>query len=178
MGTLGGTSPSYLSGIDLDEWRRGMEVNVTGTFLCSRAALPLLAVGDGGAIVNLSSILGTNGLPAFPADSASKGVIANLARQAAIEGGPLGVRANAVLPGCVDNDMGDSRGKLPTEDAAAALREQEAAAARQPILRQCSTAEVAAAAAILAGPDAFITGVLLPVDGGFVAQGHWRGPGS
>ncbi|WP_327107285.1 SDR family NAD(P)-dependent oxidoreductase [Nonomuraea glycinis] len=167
-----------VTGVPVAEFRRVMDVNVMGTFLCARAAFPLLAADGEGAVVNLSSIFGVTGLPAFPAYSAAKGAIANLTRQLAIEGGPLGIRVNAVLPGYVDHDMGDSRSLLDAEAAAESLRQREAAAARQPIARQCSPDEIAAAVAFLASPDAsFVTGVLLPVDGGFLAQGDWRGPG-
>ncbi|MGW4793429.1 SDR family NAD(P)-dependent oxidoreductase [Nonomuraea sp. NPDC004297] len=167
-----------VTGVPVSEWRRVMDVNVTGTFLCARAAFPLLAASGDGSIVNLSSIFGVTGLPAFPAYSAAKGAIANLTRQLAIEGGPLGIRANAVLPGYVDNDMGRSRDLLDPGAAARALAEREAAAARQPIARQCTPDEIAVAVAFLADPRAsFVTGVLLPVDGGFLAQGDWRGPG-
>ncbi|MEV4752061.1 SDR family oxidoreductase [Streptosporangium sp. NPDC049248] len=167
-----------VTGVPISEWRRVMDVNVTGTFLCARAAFPLLAAGRAGAMVNLSSIFGVTGLPAFPAYSAAKGAIANLTRQLAIEGGPRGIRVNAVLPGYVDNDMGDSRSLLDAEAAAESLRQREAAAARQPAGRQCSPDEIAAAVAFLVAPDAsFVNGVLLPVDGGFLAQGDWRGPG-
>ncbi|GAA4201548.1 SDR family NAD(P)-dependent oxidoreductase [Microbispora amethystogenes] len=166
-----------VTGVPVAEWRRVMDVNVTGTFLCSRAAFPLLARGGHGAVVNLSSIFGVTGLPAFPAYSASKGAISNLTRQLAVEGGPMGIRVNAVLPGYVDNDMGDSRSLLSPGDAAEALRQREAAAARQPIARQCSTGEIAAVVTFLVSPAAsFVTGVLMPVDGGFLAQGDWRGP--
>ncbi len=165
-------------GVPVAEWRRVLDVNVTGTFLCARAAFPLLAAAGGGAVVNLSSIFGVTGLPAFPAYSAAKGAIANLTRQLAVEGGPLGIRVNAVLPGYVDNDMGRSRDLLDADDAAEALRQREAAAARQPIGRQCSPDEIATAVAFLADPrSSFVTGTLLPVDGGFLAQGDWRGPG-
>ncbi|MGN9789019.1 SDR family NAD(P)-dependent oxidoreductase [Nonomuraea sp. ZG12] len=105
-------------------------------------------VASEGTVVNLSSIFGVTGLPAFPAYSAAKGSIANLTRL------------------------------LDTEAAAESLRQREAAAARQPIARQCSPDEIAVAVAFLASPDAsFVTGVLLPVGGGFLAQGDWRGPG-
>jgi len=91
--------------LDREDWEQIMEVNLTGTFLCVKAALPGLVEGETGAIINISSIAGVKGSEGVPAYCSSKAGMANFARQLAADYGQHGVRANAVLPGVIDTAM-------------------------------------------------------------------------
>src|SRR6516164_4965747 len=85
---------------DIGEWQRTIAVNLTGTFLCARRAVPLLKAA-GGSIVNISSMAGKLGFPLRTAYSASKFGVVGLTQTWAMELGPTGIRVNAILPGIV-----------------------------------------------------------------------------
>jgi NAD(P)-dependent dehydrogenase (short-subunit alcohol dehydrogenase family) len=148
------------------DWQRTFSVNVTGVFLVSRAALPLMLASGGGSVVNVASVAGLVGVPAEAAYGASKGAVIALSRQMAVDYAPA-VRVNAVCPGMVER---------PTRDRAAALDQagldrRAAWAAAQPLGRAATHEEVAAAILFLAGDGAaFVTGTALVVDGGMVAR--------
>jgi NAD(P)-dependent dehydrogenase (short-subunit alcohol dehydrogenase family) len=88
----------------LDDWDRVLSVNLTGTFLCCRAAIPAL-LDSGGSIVNVSSTSGLAGHPWAAAYSASKGGVLALTRTIAVEYGQQGLRCNAVCPGSIDTPI-------------------------------------------------------------------------
>jgi NAD(P)-dependent dehydrogenase (short-subunit alcohol dehydrogenase family) len=143
------------------EWLRVVDVNLTGSYLAARAALPVLKESGAGSITNLASIYGLVGGATSPAYAASKGAIVNLTRQMAIEWAP-GVRVNCVCPGVIETPM------------TAGLRQDPAWAqqvlARYPLRRFGQPEEIAAAILYLASDEAgFVTGVALPVDGGYTA---------
>ncbi len=141
-------------------WDSMIDINVKGTYFCSRAALPALEE-SGGVIVNLASIAGLEGYAGVTVYCASKGAIVNLTRAMAIELAPT-VRVNCVCPGVVDTDM--ARSGL-SEDGD--LSDQ---ADWHPMKRVATAEEVAKAILYLASPDAgFITGAALPIDGGATA---------
>jgi NAD(P)-dependent dehydrogenase (short-subunit alcohol dehydrogenase family) len=144
-----------------DEWRRVVEVNLTGTYLMSRAAAPVIAAAGGGSITNLASIFGLVGGSLAPSYAASKGGVANLTRQMALQWAPR-VRVNCVCPGVIETPM------------TAALRAdpawRDATLQRHPLGRFGQPEDVAAAILYLASDEAaFVTGVALPVDGGYTA---------
>lgn len=142
------------------EWKRVTDVNLTGTYLASRAAVETLSA-HGGAIVNIASIYGLVGGSLSPAYAASKGGVVNLTRQMAIQWAPA-VRVNCVCPGLIETPMT----KMLLEDE----RWREAILARYPLRRVGQPEEVAAAILYLASDEAaFVTGVALPVDGGYTA---------
>ena len=143
------------------EWRRVVDVNLTGTYLASRAAQNALAATGVGSIVNLASIFGLVGGSTSSAYAASKGAIVNLTRQLAIDWAP-GVRVNCVCPGVIETPMTASLRKDP------AWAQQ--VLARYPLRRFGRVDEIAAAILYLASDEAaFVTGAALPVDGGYTA---------
>lgn len=167
-GISGGSSLAHE--LEIAVWTRVLAVNLTGTFLCARAALPHLLSSGRGRIVNVASTYGLVGAPLAPAYCAAKGGVVNLTRQLAVDYSPQGVRVNAICPGYIDTDMGGYRASLGTDGAAAANARREAAAARQPIGRQAHADEVARVAVFLASDESsFMTGSVVTVDGGCTA---------
>jgi 2,3-dihydro-2,3-dihydroxybenzoate dehydrogenase len=151
-----------------DEWYRNFRVNVDAVFFVSRAAVRRFrSQGGGGVIVNLASNVGLVGAPSLPAYCASKGAVVLLTKSMALDHAAEGIRVNALCPGAVDTPMlvsgHDRTGRTPTEVLAANQ-------ASIPQGRIPSPDEIAAAMVFLASDaSAHITGVALPIDGGFVA---------
>jgi NAD(P)-dependent dehydrogenase (short-subunit alcohol dehydrogenase family) len=148
----------------VEDWARVLAVNLTGTFLCSRAAARLMMAGGGGAIVNVASIMGLvgNALYANPAYHASKGGIVNLTRAHAAEWARAGIRVNAIAPTFVETTL---TGRLLAEPGM-----REGILARTPMGRLAQPAEIAEAVAFLASDAAaLVTGVVMPIDGGWTA---------
>lgn len=164
-GISGGSSLAHE--LDIDVWNRVMAVNLTGPFLCVRAAMPHLLASGAGRIVNVASTYGVIGAPMAPAYCATKGGVVNFTRQLAVDYSGQGIRVNAICPGYIDTDMGGGRAALGPEAAARANARREAAAALQPIGRQAQADEVARVAVFLACDDSsFMTGSIVTVDGG------------
>jgi NAD(P)-dependent dehydrogenase (short-subunit alcohol dehydrogenase family) len=90
-----------------DDWRRTLEVNLTGQYLCARRAVPHLRAAGGGSIVNLSSAAGRFGFPLRTPYAASKWAVVGLTKSLAIELGPDQIRVNAICPGAVEGDRID-----------------------------------------------------------------------
>ena len=155
---------------DPARWQRVMEVNVTSMMLASRAAIPAMVGGGGGAIVNVSSIsaLRPRGLTAY---SVSKGAVIALTKAMAVDHGPDGIRVNAVAPGPVYTPMVAGNGMSP------AARAGRAAAS---VLGTEGTGwDVGQAVRFLASDRArWITGQVLVVDGGATLRGPERDPGT
>lgn len=164
-GISGGSSLAHE--MDVEVWTRVLAVNLTGPFLCVRAAMPHLLASGAGRIVNVASTYGVIGAPMAPAYCASKGGVVNFTRQLAVDYSGRGIRVNAICPGYIDTDMGGGRAALGPEAAARANARREAAAALQPIGRQAQADEVARVAVFLACDDSsFMTGSIVTVDGG------------
>jgi NAD(P)-dependent dehydrogenase (short-subunit alcohol dehydrogenase family) len=143
------------------EWQRVVDINLNGSYLASRAALPALVDSGAGSITHLASIFGLVGGATGAAYAASKGAIVNLTRQMALEWAPK-VRVNCVCPGVTETPM---TAELRRDPAWA-----EAVLERYPLARFGRAEEIAAAILYLASDEAaFVTGVALPVDGGYTA---------
>ena len=152
--------------LPVPDWDAVVAVNMTGVFLCSRAAARhMIAAGQGGAIVNTSSIMGLSGGGLYPNISyqTTKGAVVNMTRALAVEWAPHRIRVNAVAPTYVRTGF-----IAPLLAQPELIRKIEA---MTPLGRLAEPEEVAAAIAFLASPAAaMITGHTLPVDGGFLAQ--------
>jgi len=136
-----------------------VEINLTGAMRAAAAAHELLAESSG-CIVNVASMLSYFGGPLVPGYSASKGGIVQLTKSLAVAWAAEGIRVNAVAPGWIATDL---TAALQADPVAA-----ERILTRPPMARWGRAAEVAGAIAFLTGPDAtFITGAVLPVDGGY-----------
>lgn len=158
---------SQISMGDSDEafWDSTMDTNVKGTYFCSRAALPGLKESNGN-IINLASTAGLQGYTNATVYCASKGAIVNLTRAMAMELAPT-VRVNCVCPAVIDTDM--TRNEFTTSEAEADA-EMAAKGEQYPMQRIGTPEEVASAILYLSSSDAgFITGIALPIEGGYTA---------
>jgi len=148
--------------LSLADWQQVLAVNLTGAFLCARAAVARMP-SAGGAIVNTASIMGMSGGGPYanPAYHATKGALVNLTRAHAVEWASRGVRVNAVAP--TWTETGFLRALDPTV--------REKLYGLMPLGRMAEPEEVATAILFLASPAAsMVTGHILAVDGGFLAQ--------
>lgn len=145
-------------------WERIMDVNVKGTFFCTRAAVAALKASKGN-IVNVASESGLAGYADQPVYCTSKGAVVNMTRALAMALAPE-VRVNSVCPGVVDTDMSRVAWNA-ADDPAASRRDDEEF---YPLKRVATAEEVAQAILYLASDDArFVTGVALPLEGGSTA---------
>ena len=157
-------APSSTVECSEDNWRRTLDINLKGIWLCMKYEIPEMLKGGRGAIVNNASIAGLVGFPALPAYTASKHGVIGLTRTAALEYAKAGIRVNAVCPGVIQTPMVERFTKGDPK-AYAQL------AAGEPAARLGKPEEVAEAALFLCTDAAsFITGHALAVDGGWVAQ--------
>lgn len=153
------TSP-MLHFFDADEewWRRIIDVNLTGHFLCAHRAGRLMAKAGGGCILNMSSGGATRAHRAFTAYDASKGGIEALTRAMALDLGPYGIRVNALMPGSIDT-------------SGLSLDDRKLRGENVPMGRIGEPVDMTGAALFLASDDAaYVTGEVIKVDGGMLAQ--------
>lgn len=139
----------------LDSWRETFRVNVDGTMLCSRAALPHMKAQGGGAIINLGSISGVSPYAGGGAYAVSKAAVAMLTRVLALEAGPYGITVNCICPGSIRHGERADDGTPPTD---------------VPIGRAGTPEDVAQLVAYLASDAGrYMTGSVIVLDGGATA---------
>jgi NAD(P)-dependent dehydrogenase (short-subunit alcohol dehydrogenase family) len=159
--------PGSITGVSPNDWRQVLDVNLTGAYLFSRSCVPEMEQRGGGAIVNIASAQGLAAEQDNAAYIASKGGLVALTKSMALDLAPLNIRVNAVCPGAIATEK--------VEETLAGHPDPEKARrdwADLHALRRLGTPEeVAAAVLFLAGAEAsFITGAVLPVDGGMLAS--------
>jgi NAD(P)-dependent dehydrogenase (short-subunit alcohol dehydrogenase family) len=149
-------------------WDAMMGVNVKSIFLTGKYAIPEIAKSGGGSIVNIASVFGFVVNKDECAYAASKGAVINLTRQMALQHAEDKIRVNAVCPADADTPLIDG---LIGKEGAELEAEKAELAAPIPMGHLTKPDDVAAAIAfLLSGDSSFITGVSLPVDGGFLVQ--------
>jgi meso-butanediol dehydrogenase/(S,S)-butanediol dehydrogenase/diacetyl reductase len=151
-----------------DEWRRTIDVNLTGPMMITRAALPVMVERGGGSVVLVSSTNAFAAAPRSAAYDASKAELNSLARAIAVDYGPRGIRANALCRGWIITPMGD--GSMDDLAAANGIRRQEACdlATSDVPLRRAGTADEMASCCLFLACDesSIVTGTTLVPDGG------------
>lgn len=160
---IGGAFANTVDQTDSD-FDRMIAVNLKGIWLCMRAELRRMREQGGGSIVNTASIAGLIGMPPSPIYSAAKHGVIGLTKTAALEFAKDGIRVNAVCPGVTETPMvGGLFEQRP--------RAQDMVVAQTPIGRCGRPEEIGAAAAwLLSDAASFVTGIALPVDGGWTAK--------
>jgi NAD(P)-dependent dehydrogenase (short-subunit alcohol dehydrogenase family) len=159
----GVTSPKTLADLDAAEFRRVLEVNVTGAFLCAQAFSPGMCARGSGRIINMGSILSGRGMASRSAYCASKAGLANLGAALAFELGPRGVTVNTLAATVIVTDLNRDLVRTQPELYDQVVR-------RTPLGRLSELEDLVGALVFLASPAArFITGQTLYVDGGYTA---------
>jgi len=147
----------------VEEWRRVIDIDLTGVFHGCKAAIPVMKAQGGGAIINTASASGLAGDYSFTAYNAAKGGVVNYTRAAGIDHARDGVRINAVCPGPVDTPIIAGIDEWPGV--------RDAWNERVPMGRFARAEEIASVVAFLASDDAsYMTGAIISVDGGLTAH--------
>jgi NAD(P)-dependent dehydrogenase (short-subunit alcohol dehydrogenase family) len=145
-----------------EAWLRQMSINLTGTFYCMRAEIAAMQQQGSGSVINLSSGAGLKGVPQLAHYVAAKHGVLGLTKSAALDHAAEGIRVNAICPGYIDTPIHDRRQNAGQARDVAAL---------SPMGRAGQAAEIADAAVWLASDrSSFVTGIALPVDGGYSAR--------
>ncbi|MGX9144706.1 SDR family NAD(P)-dependent oxidoreductase [Mesorhizobium sp. 128a] len=149
-----------------DDWSDTFKANVDGVFYFSRAAVKTMRQTGGGSIVNIASNVGLVGCPGLAAYCASKGAVVLLTQAMALDHAKEGITINAICPGAVDTPMLVSAHSKPVSAQEVLQRNRDST----PQGRVAKASEVASLAVFLSSEDAgHITGVAIPIDGGFTA---------
>ncbi|MDH6523083.1 NAD(P)-dependent dehydrogenase (short-subunit alcohol dehydrogenase family) [Streptomyces sp. SAI-135] len=155
------------------DWRNGFEINLTGMWMTCKYVLPHMRARGHGAVINISSMAGLLAGGEAIAYTTSKSAVHAMTRSLALEYAPYGVRVNAIAPGMMDTPMGVDSVARSTGARREDIADQRAKLV--PMGHQGTAQDVADAALFLASDEsAFITGVILPVDGGFTLRARMR----
>ncbi|GAA1518246.1 D-threitol dehydrogenase [Dactylosporangium maewongense] len=154
---------------DAAQWRRVLDVNLTGPFLLCKAFGRRMLVRGSGSIVNVASVAGLMGVADRVAYNSSKHGLIGMTRTLAVEWGGRGVRVNAVCPGWVKTEMDD-------ESQASGAYADTDITEHVPMARFAQPGDIAKAVAFLADPErsGFVNGAALSVDGGWAVDGSWQ----
>ena len=145
----------------LEEWQQVLNTNLTGVFLCSKAVYPYMVQAGGGKIINIGSMTSIFGSSVSPAYAASKGGVVQFTKSLALFWAKDRIQVNAILPGWIHTDL----------TATASSERYNAIKARIPHGRWGEPDELAGAAVFLASRASdYITGITLPVDGGYTSM--------
>jgi 2-deoxy-D-gluconate 3-dehydrogenase len=151
--------------LSLAEWTSVLETNLTSAYLCSHAAWPHMKAAGGGKIINIGSMMSIFGASFAPVYSASKGGIVQLTKSTAVAWARDNIQVNAVLPGWIDTDLTRNARREVSGLHDNVLR-------RTPAGRWGDIEDMAGIAVFLASPASdFVTGAVIPVDGGYSIQG-------
>ncbi|NNE72594.1 MAG: SDR family oxidoreductase [Acidimicrobiales bacterium] len=156
--------------LSVADWQRCQDINLTGTMVSIKAVLPAMLAQRSGSIITVASVEGLEGCEGGSTYNASKGGVVLLTKNVACDYGPSGIRANAICPGFIDTPM--------LRDTLVDGSDFKNAIIGQHKLRRFGESHEIASAALFLGSDdaSFVTGVALPVDGGYNA-GHAYGLG-
>jgi 3-oxoacyl-[acyl-carrier protein] reductase len=162
INNAGISKDALIYNMDATAWLDVMRVNFGGVFNCTKASLSQFMLQRDGVIVNISSVMGEVGWIGESNYSASKGAVNAFTRCCAVEFARFGIRVNAVLPGFSPTELVAG---LLDKDGGKGIKKQ------LPMKRFGDVSQIASVAVFLAGPDSnYMTGALVPVDGGALAQ--------
>jgi NAD(P)-dependent dehydrogenase (short-subunit alcohol dehydrogenase family) len=178
INNAGGVSGRPFADQSERSWRKHIDLNLVSMFAATSAAIPLMVRGDrGGAIINISSIEASRAAPMYAVYAACKAGMNNFTRTMALELGEYGIRVNCiapdytVTPGVRGNNSGlvdESKWHMPS------IGQEDAIVRRTPLQRSGVDSECGQAALFLASSaSSYITGIILPVDGGTWASSGW-----
>jgi len=161
-------NPAGVVDLDVAEWRRMLEVNLTGPFLLMKACIPHMIKAGAGSVVNISSLAGLMCNSEMPAYCTTKGGLINLTQQAALDYGPYNVRCNVVCPGATKTTMFTENMEEFAQMLGTNVDDIFARFMKDvPLSRVARPDEMAGICAFLASDDSsFLTGTAIPVDGG------------
>ncbi|HQK83716.1 MAG TPA: glucose 1-dehydrogenase [Atribacter sp.] len=167
INNAGVESPYSVHEMPIEEWDRVMAVNLRGMYLMAKAVIPIMKKSGGGAIVNTASISGLLGWPISAAYCASKGGVIQLTKQMAVDYAQDNIRVNCIAPGTTLTPLIERIFQQESEPEKA----KQQISQMHPLGRFAQPEEIAQAILFLASEDAsFITGAVLPVDGGYTAK--------
>jgi gluconate 5-dehydrogenase len=167
VNNAGSTVVGPSADMPMDDWRRIVEVNQNAVFLVSQRVGRVMLRQRAGAILNIASLTSYVAFPERAPYAATKAAILSITRTLAVEWAPHGIRVNAIAPGMVATDLQERLIREGKFDVAAVER-------RIPLGRRARPDEMAPAAVFLVSDEAaYITGTVLTVDGGYLANGFW-----